>query len=106
MKLADLVSIFRRGETFQGFCEANSLDPESEAVEIYAKCPVSVESELGFFPIEEAEGKIHFESDGVQYSNLFDFFYFLEAIEEIKESHKMSDLEIAKRLFCYAINDE
>ena len=65
----------------------------------------TLEAQLGFFPIEETGGRIQFESEGVRYHNLFDFFYFLEVIEEIKGSEKTTDSELAQKLFTYAIRD-
>ena len=53
MQLIDLVSYFRQGGTFEGFCTTHSLNSEAEVIEIYAQEPVSLESSLGFFPVEE-----------------------------------------------------
>jgi hypothetical protein len=105
MKLVDLVSYFRRGGSFEEFCGANALDAESEVIEIYAQDPVTLEAELGFFPINVAEGQVHFSLDGVAYTNLFDFFYFLDAIKEVKPMDSSSDLEVARSLLSYALND-
>ncbi|MDB6136526.1 MAG: hypothetical protein JWM59_4769 [Verrucomicrobiales bacterium] len=76
MKLIDLISIFRRGEALKDFCKAQKLNEEAEVIEIYAQEPVGLGSELGFFPIEETEGRVEFQSEGVRYHNLFDFLYF------------------------------
>ena len=104
MKLVDLISYFRQGGTFEGFCKSNTLDAESEVIEVYAEEPTSIESNLGFFAIEETEGQVEFQSGEKNYRNLFDFFYFLEAIEEIKGSDT-EDAAFAESLFSYAIND-
>jgi hypothetical protein len=104
MKLIDLIAYFRQGKTFEEFCRSQGLNAESEVIEIYAQEPVSLEAQLGFFPIEETGGRIEFESGGVKYFNLFDFFYFLEAIEDIKVSEK-TDSEFALKLYTYAITD-
>ncbi len=105
MKLIDLIAFFRRGGTFEGFCKAQALNVESEVIEIYAQEPVGLEAELGFFPIEETEGRIEFQSEGVQYHNLFDFFYFMECIDDLKGSEEPTNAELAQKLFSYAIND-
>lgn len=105
MKLIDLISFFRRGGAFEDFCKAQKLNEEAEVIEIYAQEPVGLEAELGFFPIEETEGRVEFQSEGVRYHNLFDFFYFLEVIEDIKGSEKPTDAELAQKLFSYAIKD-
>ena len=105
MKLIDLIAFFRRGGTFEDFCKAQALNAESEVIEIYAQEPVCLEAALGFFPIEETEGRVEFQSEGVQYQNLFDFFYFLEVIEDIKGSEEPTDSELAQKLYSYAMND-
>lgn len=106
MKLVDLVSYFRQDGTFQDFCKSHSLDTESEVIEVYAQKPVCLESPLGFFPIEETEGQVEYVSDGVNYQNLFDFFYFLEVIEDLKNEETFpKDSELAQTLLSYAVND-
>lgn len=105
MKLIDLITYFRQGGSFADFCEKQTLNAESEVIEIYAQEPVSLESQLGFFPIEETEGKVEFQSAGVKYQNLFDFFYFLDTIESIKDSEELDDENLAQKLLSYAIND-
>jgi hypothetical protein len=105
MKLVDLVAYFRLGGTFEGFCKAQALNAEAEVIEIYAQRPVNLDSPLGFFPIEETEGKIEFQSEGLQYQNLFDFFYFLNVIEDIKGNELPGDAELAQSLLSYALKD-
>jgi hypothetical protein len=106
MKLVDLVSYFRQGGTFDDFCKAHKLNAESEVIEVYAQKPVSLESQLGFFPIEDTKGQVEYFSDGAKYQNLFDFFYFLEVIEDVKsEETPPKDAELAQTLLSYALND-
>lgn len=76
MRLMDLASCFRLGGTFEDFCKAQALSTESEGIEVYAQKPVNLDSQPGFFPIEETRGRVEFQSEGLQYQNLFDFFYF------------------------------
>ena len=105
MKLPALISFFRSGGSFADFCQLHGLDQTSEVIEIYAKAPASAGSELGFFPIEATGGKIEFQSQGVTYTCLFDFFYFLDVIEEVRHQEGMSDAELAQRLWRYAVDD-
>ncbi len=105
MKLVDLVAFFRQGGAFDDFCKANGLSAESEVIEIYAQEPVSLESQLGFFPIEETEGRVEFQSGALNYHNLFDFFYFLEVINDVKGSESADNEELAQTLFSYAMKD-
>ena len=105
MKLIDLVAYFRHGGTFEDFCRTQGLNAESEVIEIYAQEPVGLESQLGLFPIEETEGQAEFLSDGVKYKTLFDFFYFLEVIEDLKGVQLPEDAELAQKLLSYALKD-
>ncbi len=107
MKLKELVNYFRKGGGYEEFCQTQSLNVESEVVEIYMEKPFDIDNELAFFEIEDTEGKAEYASNSVTYFNLFDFFYFLDAIEESKseKNRSLSDEAIAKRLYDYAIND-
>ena len=105
MKLPALISFFRTGGSFAEFCQLHGLDQASEVIEIYAKAPASADSELGFFPVEATGGKIEFQSQGVTYTCLFDFFYFLDVMEEARHQEKTSDAELAQRLWRYAVDD-
>lgn len=107
MKLLELVNYFRNGGSYEQFCETESLDQESEVVEIYMKQPLEINSDLGFFEIEKTEGNYQFSDNGIAYSNLFDFYYFLDAIEDSnnEENQSLTNEEITKTLYDYAIND-
>lgn len=107
MKLVDLISYFRNGGSYEDFCDNYALNVDSEVVEIYMRTPLNLENELGFFEIEETEGMLDFEFNGLKFFNLFDFYYFLDAIDESNngENKKLSNHEIAKKLFDYAIDN-
>lgn len=107
MKLKKLVNYFRKGGSFEEFCNIKSLDVEAEVVEVYMEKPFDLDNDLVFFEIEKTEGNVEYISNGVTYFNLFDFYYFLDAIEESNEGENksMSDDELAKRLLSYAIHD-
>ncbi|BFO66179.1 hypothetical protein NK356_05490 [Chryseobacterium sp. S0630] len=107
MKLLDLVKYFRDGSSFDEFCHKQSLDLESEAIEIYMEQPLKIDNDLAFFEIEKTEGNYEYSSDGVEYSNLFDFYYFLDAIDESNnaENSSVSNENLTKLLYDYAIND-
>jgi hypothetical protein len=107
MKLIELVNYFRKEGIYEEFCQSQSLSLESEVVEIYMEKPFSIDNNLVFFEIENTEGKIEYTFNGVKYFNLFDFYYFLDAIEESnnKEYMSLKDDEIANRLYDYAMND-
>jgi len=107
MKLVDLVRYFRNGGSYDNFCRLQSLDVNSEVIEIYMLGPVNLDSELAFFAIEDTEGKIEYVFNDKTYSNLFDFYIFQDSIEEFKTNgdSAITDEEIACRLLMYGLND-
>jgi hypothetical protein len=107
MKLLELVNYFRKGGSFEEFCQSESLDLGSEVVEIYMEKPFDLNNDLIFCEIEKTEGSLEYSSNGVTYFNMFDFYYFLDAIEESNSDKNkvLSDNEIASRLLSYAIHD-
>jgi hypothetical protein len=105
LKLIELVAYFRHGGTFKDFCRTQGLNAESEVIEIYAQEPVGLESQLGFFPIEATQGKAEYSAHDVKYKSLFDFFYFLEVIKDLKRVQLPEDAELAQKLLSYALKD-
>jgi hypothetical protein len=107
MNIIELVGYFRAGGLYSDFCVIHHLNEESEVVEIYTKMPISLHQELRFFKIEKTLGKLEYVEDAIAYKNIFDFYYFLDAIEESKvgEYREFSNESIASRLLSYAIND-
>jgi len=107
MNLVDLVHYFKNGASYEEFCLSQSLDLESEAIEVYMKRPFDINNELAFFEIEKSNGKIEYFFEGASYFNLFDFYHFLDTIEESRyETNKhLADDEIARILLAYADND-
>lgn len=107
MKLVDLIQYFRNDGSYEDFCESQNLNTESEVIEIYMEKPVKIGNNLNFFEIEKTEGNIEYTSNGIEYSNLFDFYYFLDVIEEANnsENQSLSDKDLTILLYNYAIND-
>ena len=107
MKLLELVSYFRKGGSLEEFCEKESLDFESEVIEVFMQKPFDVGADIVFFEIEKTEGNVEFVKDDIVYYNMFDFYYFLDVIEDSNKNKYMllSDEEISKKLLFYAIYD-
>lgn len=105
VKLIDLISAFRRGLEFDDFCSRHGLNAGAEVIEIYVRQPVSLESDLGFFEIDVTKGRFEYEEGGVKYQSLFDFFFFLDFMEEARSNCEFTDVQLAEKLFSYAIKD-
>ena len=104
MNLVELVALFKSGKSYEEFCDDYRLDADSEVIEIYMTKPMSIEESLAFYPIEVTEGKVQFIYNSVEYYNLFDFYYFIDAIEEVKGTN-YTDREVAGKLLNYAMLD-
>lgn len=107
MKLIELIKFFREGGSFDSFCHSQSLNKDSEVIEIYMEKPFNSNNDLAFFEIENTEGQTEYTFNNVKYFNLFDFYYFLDAIEESNNNKNVSLTNeiLAERLFHYAIYD-
>ncbi|WP_312191719.1 hypothetical protein [Sphingobacterium sp.] len=107
MKLLELIDFFRDGGSFKEFCHLRSLHEESEVIEIFMEIPLDIDNELKYFEIEKTGGSTEYTDNGINHYNLFDFYYFLDAIEEANSNQKrsLSNEELAKLLYNYAIND-
>jgi hypothetical protein len=107
MKLIELINYFRDGGSFEKFCKKYSLNADAEVIEVYMTKPFSLDKDLAFFEIEKTKGLIKYISNDTTFYNLFDFYYFLDVIEDLKKekNKKLSNYEIAKNILSYAIRD-
>lgn len=107
MTLIELINYFRKNGNQEEFFKDNSLNLESEVVEIYMQKPFNIENKIELFEIEKTNGKIEFEFNNVKYYNLIDFYYFLDFIEDSKTkvNKNPTDLKLAEILLNYCIND-
>ncbi|SFM74799.1 hypothetical protein SAMN05428949_0652 [Chitinophaga sp. YR627] len=107
MKLVDLVHYFKNDGSYEEFCRSQSLELESEVIEVYMEKPFDLNKEIAFFEIEKTEGKVEYHFKEMKYFNLFDFYYFLDTIEESKNSENktLTDIQIANVLLTYGRDD-
>ncbi|WP_286753994.1 MULTISPECIES: hypothetical protein [Sphingobacterium] len=107
MKLLELIDFFRDGGSFKEFCHLQSLHEQSEVIEVFMEIPLDIHNELRYFEIEKTGGSIEYSDNGINYHNLFDFYYFLDAIEEANngQNRSLSNEELAELLYNYAIHD-
>ena len=105
MKLLDLINLFKTDIVFEDFLKDNSLNLNSECIEIYMKDKIHPNSELAFFEIENTNDKIVFEKNSVKYYSLFDFYFFIDCMSEAKDDKTLSSEKLVKILINYSIND-
>lgn len=107
MSLIELISYFRRGGTYEEFCNLQSLDVASEAIEVYMEQPFDIGKNVVFFEFEKTGGRTEYSYNGIIYYNLFDLYYCMDFIEESNNTKykNLADYLIAEKLFGYAVND-
>ena len=107
MKLLDLINLFKTDIVFEDFLKDNSLNLNSECIEIYMKDEIHSNSELAFFEIENenTDGCIVFEKNNIKYHIFFDFHFFIDFMNEAKENKNLSSEKIVEILINYSIND-
>lgn len=107
MKLIEVIKYLINPSQLNVFYQEYELNTESEALLIYQKEKLDLESDIAILEIEETEDNVLFEKDGIQYIQLFPIDYAIELIEsnlELKGKGN-SDLQIAKRLLDYRERD-
>jgi hypothetical protein len=107
MRYAVLIQYLTNPDLLGSLYENLGINSESEALQIYMKNELSLNSEIFIFEIEETKGELIFERDGVKYFELFPVDHAVNLIEfdlQLKEKG-YSDLQIAERLLEYRLND-
>lgn len=107
MSLSELVNYLISSNRLEEFYKDQGLNSESEALLIYMKVALNIDSEVSIFEIEETGDDLVFEKENVQYIQLFPLEYAVELIQEdldLKDKG-YSDLQIAKRLLEYREKD-
>ncbi|WP_142685410.1 hypothetical protein [Chitinophaga polysaccharea] len=106
MKLIELIDHLKTASKAEQLRNQQIPDVEYDLVELYMKDSLSFESEIAFFDAETIPGYIIIEMDGIRYKNLFSLNLIQEMVEEyVAEYPNWSDLDIAKRIMEYRIND-
>lgn len=103
MKLIELIKYLVNPEKLGELYQQQGLNTESEAILIYMKGDLDLESEILFFEIEETDDFLVFEKDDIKYVQLFSVEHIINLIEndlDMKDKG-YSDLEIAERLLKY-----
>lgn len=109
MKLIELISKITDPIKLEQFYIDQKLDVdvESEALIIYMKESLELDSDVYVFPIKETEDDLVFEKDGVKYIQFFPIEYALELVESDLglKARAFTGKEIAERLLEYRLRD-
>jgi len=107
MKLVKLVKYLINPKLLDKLYQDLGVNTESEALLIYLKGSLDLETDVFIFEIEETEDDLVFEKEGIKYIQLFPVDYSVELIEfDLDLKNKgYSDLEIAQRLLEYRKRD-
>lgn len=108
MTLPELIEYFKEdGNTYQSFCRWQNLDSDAEAIELFMQKPFGLNNKVEFFRVEETAGRTQYSYNGSEFYNLFDFYYFLNAVKESErpENSYLTDIDLALKLIDYAEKD-
>lgn len=107
MKLIDLIEYLKNSFLLEKLYESQKFNSESEAIIVYMKDSISLNSEICFFEIEETEDEMLFEKNGIKYFQFFPIDYAVSLIESDLnlKNNGYSNSEIAERLLSYRIKD-
>ena len=107
MKYVDIIQYLISPKQLDDLYERIGAAKDSEALLIYMKGALDLESEIYIFAIEETGDYLIFEKDGCQYYQLFPVGHAVELIEnDLDLKNKgYSATEVAQRLLDYRLND-
>lgn len=106
MKLSDLIEYLRDTSKLDQLYMDENINVDTEAVEIYMKEALSLESEIKFFRIEETGDDLVFDKDNITYIQLFPVDHAIEVLGFLNlEEGKYDKFETARRLLDYRIKD-
>jgi hypothetical protein len=107
MKLIDSIPFLVDTTTIASLYEKVGLDKESDGIAIYMKDLIDLDSEIYSFDDNETGDFMEFEKDRIKYVQFFPISMAAELIEwdlDLK-NRGYSNLDIAKRLIDYRLND-
>ncbi len=107
MKLIDLIPFLVDTTMMASLYEKVGLDKESDGIGIYMKDLIDFDAETYLFDDNETGDFMEFKKDMVKYVQLFPISMAVELIEwDLDLKNKgYSNLDIAKRLIDYRLND-
>ena len=107
MKLLDIIDYLRHRDNVGQLYEKLNLSTKSEAILIYMKDSLDLNSELQFFEIEETQDDLIFKKNNVTYHQLFPVDHIVDILSSYfsDKEKRLDNIGLAKRLLEYRIND-
>ena len=107
MKLVDIIEYLRHPSKVGQLNDTLNLSTNSEAILIYMKDSLDLDSELRFFEVETTEDELVYKENGVAYHQLFPIDHAVEILDSYFSDNekKLDNVGLAKRLLEYRIND-
>lgn len=103
MKYIEMVEFLVSGTSRTELYRREGVSTDSEALLIYLKEELAINSEVVIFELEETDDLLNYDKDGVPYVQLFPMDYALELIEN--DFRGCSAIETAERLLQHRITD-
>ena len=104
MNLIDFIKYLKNKKKLAQYMSKHYPDIDYYDAEVYLKGSLSIESELMIFDGEKIAGMIEMEVNGQKYYNLFSLDFLLEVFNDYSKTSG-TDIEIARRIINYRIND-
>ncbi|WP_192350830.1 hypothetical protein [Algoriphagus sp. Y33] len=107
MNIIELIPYLKSLHKAESVSQVFLPDIEFDLVELYVKDKLALDSEVVFLNADSIPNELKIELDGVLYENLFPLYMAQEMVEEYVKTYndELSDMEIAKRLLEYRVND-
>ncbi|GGZ35271.1 hypothetical protein GCM10007049_30870 [Echinicola pacifica] len=107
MNIIELIPYLKNLHKAESVSQVFLPDIEFDLVELYVKDKLALDSEVVFLDADSIPNELKIELDGVLHENLFPLYLAQEMVEEYVKTYndELSDIEIAKRLLEYRIND-
>ncbi len=106
MKLVDLIEHLKKIETAINLASSELPEAEYGSIEVFANV-LDVNSEVRFFDSDRLSEDGDIQIDGIVYINVLPLSLFQDMVQAFSESTDAtySNLQIAKRILDYSIND-
>jgi hypothetical protein len=107
MNIVELIDHLKNLDLAENFIKVFLPGVDFDEIIIYMKGKVALDTEISFFDAEAISNELIMEINGERFESFFPLYQAQEMVEEYvtKYNQKLSNLEIAKRMLDYHLND-